>query len=75
MASELPHIEDVAFSAGYRVRTALSLIRDVTGCQRSDSDVTDMDLLCSAEALLMEANDIIRSAVPDSTDPLAQVAE
>ena len=66
MTTETPHIEDVAFQVGYRVRAALELIYMVTA-DECDGPADANDVLCSAEALLAEANKIILGAVPHET--------
>lgn len=74
MTTKTPHIEDVVFGAGYRIRTALELICQVTA-EECDGQASKEDVLCAAEALLIEANNIIKSAAPDCAAPLAQAAE
>ena len=74
MTTKTPHIEDVAFQASYRIRTALELICQVTAAE-CDGQASQEDVLCAAEALLIEANAIIKSSVPDCATPLVQAAE
>lgn len=74
MNKQTTNIEDVVFLAGYRIRTALELIAQVTA-EECTGHADKFDVLCSAEVLLIDANNIVQSAIPAREPPTLQAAE